>query len=102
MVHFKRSTNWGDFILYILIAVVVYVPNNWISLLDPVYYSQSGSLNKVCGEDFKGEFNQNVEGDVSVKRGIAGFLIVLSWTRFIFHVAKNPGRITEKFNKYSM
>ena len=100
MVHFKRSTNWGDFILYILIAVVVYVPNNWIS--DPVYYSQSGSLNKVCGEDFKGEFNQNVEGDVSVKRGIAGFLIVLSWTRFIFHVAKNPGRITEKFNKYSM
>ena len=98
IVHFKRSTNWGDSILYVLIAFVVYVPNKWIS--DPVYYSQSETLKKVC--DVEPTPEMNIEGDVSVKRGIAGFLIVLSWTRFIFHVAKNPGRITERFNKYAM
>ena len=98
IVHFKRSTNWGDSILYVLIAFVVYVPNKWIN--DPVYYSQSETLKKVC--DVEPTPEMNIEGDVSVKRGIAGFLIVLSWTRFIFHVAKNPGRITERFNKYAM
>ena len=42
------------------------------------------------------------EHDVTVKRGVSAYLIVLSWTRFLFQVAKNPSRTTERFNKYAM
>ena len=40
--------------------------------------------------------------DVSVKRYLSGFLIVLLWTRFTFDVARDPGKKTEMFNKYSL
>ena len=90
-------------VLMILIFVVVYVPNEYI--YDPLFYSQpeqneilcpnNGKLNKT--ED---DLNITVHYHVQVKRGLAAFIIVLSWTNILFQIARHPGKRTEQFNKY--
>ena len=98
--YFKNWTNWSDMIYLFLIVLVVYFPTGLLQ--DTLKYSLSLTAKKVC--DKKPEFHPIMEdpNDVSVKRGLAGFLIVLSWTRIIFLIATHPGKMTEAFNKYTL
>jgi hypothetical protein len=92
----------------------VYLPNDFIN--DPIYFSLSSAIDPLCPED---KMSGNVStgcpqccekqkevpkwidpSDVSVKRGLSAFLIVLSTSRVLVKVAKHPGSMTEKFNKY--
>ena len=115
--HFNRLSNWADALFIFLVVVVVYFPNELIK--DPLDYALSVAVFNVCPEPkscdnttlTKIEYQECLEPlankfyddhDVTVKRGLSAFLIVLSWTRFLFQVAKNPSRTTERFNKYAM
>ena len=111
--YFAKLSNWTDIILLVLVIVVVYVPNHLIS--DPISFSLSSTINNVCpGEGSDQNVNNDCtkccteekhpkeigDTDVSVKRHLSAFLILLSWTRFIFHIARHPGKRTGKLNKY--
>ena len=106
--HFGKFTNWMDLGRAILIAIILYVPNQ--VLLDPIYFSLHSTIEKVCPKPSdnsttsQGEqnINMNDPNDVSVKRFLSSFLIVLLWTRFVFEIAKHPGKRTEVLNKYAM
>ena len=112
--YFATLSNWADMLLLTLICLVVYVPNKYIK--DPMYFTLTPkNLNLLCNStkvDEKQPDSWNdvvfpgtkieIEFDVSVKRSLSGFLIVLLWTRFVFDVARHPGKRTEKFNKYSL
>ena len=107
--HFNRLSNWADALFIALVIVVVYLPNQFIE--DPLDFALSLAVFKVCPDPDSKDFNTTNkepltnfydEHDVTVKRGLSAFLIVLSWTRFLFQVAKNPSRTTERFNKYAM
>ena len=105
LTYFKKWSNWSDMIYLILIVLVVYCPT--ANLQDTLKYSLSLTVNKVCPDSEPMDKNctkccekghdpmMDDPDDVSVKRGLAGFLIVLSWTRIIFLIATHPGKITE-------
>ena len=113
--YFFKLSNWSDILLLVLIAVVVYVPNDLIP--DPINFTLSSTIDNVCPADGN---DQNVNNnctkccedekhpkeigdqDVSVKRSLSAFLILLSWTRFIFHIARHPGKRTGQLNKYAL
>ena len=76
-----------------LIVLVVYIPNDLLP--DPLSLSLSMNLDMVCPA--RPDYGHH---DVSIKRDLSAFLIVLSWTRFIFQAARHPGRKIEKLNKY--
>merc|ERR1712135_131274 len=93
--------NWSDISQLILIAVIMYVPNEYMN--DPFYFIRRSSIDKIClFEDEKEPLNIYDESDISVKRGLAAFLIVLSWSRLLLQVASHPSERTEQFNKYVM
>ena len=107
--YFKNWTNWSDMVYLFLIVLVVYFPTGMLQ--DTLKYSLSLTVDKVCEKtpEFKKctkccekghNPDMNDPYDVSVKRGLAGFLVVLSWTRIIFLIATHPGKMTETFNKY--
>ena len=116
--YFTTLSNWADMLLITLICLVVYVPNKYI--IDPMYFTLTPrTLNLLCNSTkddekqpdswtWKPSWNDpntpniEIDFDVSVKRSLSGFLIVLLWTRFVFDVARHPGKRTEKFNKYSL
>ena len=87
-----------------LICLVVYVPNTYIK--DPMYFTLTpDDVNLMCNSTSNEPWKDTKIGldfDVSVKRYLSGFLIVLLWTRFTFDVARDPGKKTEMFNKYSL
>ena len=60
---------------------------------------------KAC-EEIKenGNEHRQLEYDynASVKRGLSGFLIVLSCTRVIFDITTHPGKKAQIFNKYTL
>lgn len=91
--------NWSDILQLILIAVILYVPNEYI--VDPFSFALSCHIDQLCpeGKDPKKIF---IEQDVSVKRGLAAFLIVLSWSRLLIQIANHPSKRTEQLNKYAM
>ena len=113
--YLKMVSNWNVILLIALITVVVYVPNQLLK--DPIYFSLSAAVSKICPED-KVSINVSTgcthcckeekatpkwqdTSDVSIKRGMSAFIIVLSTTRVLFKIAKYPGRMTERFNKYA-
>ena len=107
--YFKKPSNWADIGILALIFAVLYVPNEYIS--DPIGFSLHSTIEKVCnipgnGSDVNQEHNTTNDfispSDVSVKRFLSSFLIVLSWTRFAFDIFKHPGKSTETYNKYAM
>lgn len=109
--YFRKLSNWADVGIIILITLILYVPND--SMLDPITFSLHSTVEKVCSNqdnsscqnhptDTVGNHSMNDQHDVSVKRFLSSFLIVLSWTRFVFDIAKHPGKRTESFNKYAM
>ena len=88
-----KLSNWSDMIFLTLIVLVVYIPNDLLP--DPLSFSLSTNLDMVCPAKMDSGHH-----DVSIKRDLSAFLIVLSWTRFIFQAARHPGRKTEYLNKY--
>jgi hypothetical protein len=111
--YFRKLSNWADIGIIILITLILYVPNEFI--LDPIAFSLHSTVEKVCPKhdnnscqidvdpnNTGGNRSLNDQYDVSVKRFLSSFLIVLSWTRFVFDIAKHPGKRTESFNKYAM
>ena len=102
--YFTKLTNWGDMLVLALICLVVYVPNKYIK--DPMYFTLTpDDVNLMCNSTSNEPWKDTKIGldfDVSVKRYLSGFLIVLLWTRFTFDVARDPGKKTEMFNKYSL
>ena len=101
--------NWSDILQLILIAIILYVPNEAIS--DPMYFSLSCHIAALCPDETpvndgccteKRDPNIFDEADVSVKRGMSAFLIVLSWSRLLLQIANHPSKKTEQLNKYAM
>ena len=93
--------NWSDIAQLILIAVIMYVPADYVN--DPFYFSRPSHIEKVCHPEGKKEpLKIYDESDVSVKRGLSAFLIVLSWSNLLLEIANHPSKRTEKFNKYVM
>jgi len=85
------------------VFVVLYVPNKYI--YDPLFYSQSEQNAILCPNNGKlnkteNELNITVQYHLQVKRGLAAFIIVFSWTNVLFQIARHPGKRTEQFNKY--
>ena len=100
--YFQKPSNWADIGILSLIFVVLYVPNDLI--YDPIAYSLHSTIEKICSgtENNSKVVNFISPSDVSVKRFLSSFLIVLSWTRFVFDIFKHPGKRTETYNKYAM
>ena len=113
--YFKKLSNWIDMGLLILIALVLYVPNHL--MLDPLSFSLHSTVERICPKESNDSNSCQNDGpthadvrnislndlnDVSVKRFLSSYLIVLSWTRFVFEIAKHPGKKTENLNKYAM
>ena len=99
--YFLSPKNWSDITQLILIAVIMYVPNEYMN--DPFYFIRQSNIDKIChpeGETKPLEIYD--DSDISVKRGLAAFLIVLSWSRLLLQVASHPSERTEQFNKYVM
>ena len=104
--YFLRWKNWCDLLLIALIVVVIYVPNEYV--YDPLFFSLKQHIDKVCplknsqqeSTYSEGKSNITIVNHLGVKRGLAGFIIILSWTRLLFQIAKHPGKHTEKWNKY--
>ena len=93
----RKKKKFHQLLVLILVLVVMYVPNQYIS--DPLFYSQSEQNDLLCANK-TAIINITVENHLQVKRALAAFIIVLSWTDVLFQIAKHPGKMTEKFNKY--
>ena len=99
MPFYRREKKIHHLLVMILVLVVMYVPNQYIS--DPLFYSQSEQTGVLCPtKNDSANINITVEHHLQVKRALAAFIIVLSWTDVLFQSAKHPGKMTEKFNKY--
>ena len=123
--YFKRLSNFVDMAIIVLITIVLYVPNRLIN--DPFGYSLSTTVKNICPEpkengtsDFRtyyqlyfntsrsatsitgNDFNLDDPTDVSVKRFLSSFLIILTWSKLLFTVARHPSKSIEVYNKYAM
>ena len=98
--YFLKVKNWADLLLIALVIVILYVPNDYI--VDPLFFSLKDSINKICPlESYKQQVsNITIANHLGIKRGLAGFMIVFSWTRILFQIARHPGKRTETLNKY--
>ena len=104
--YFFSKKNWSDITQLILIGVIMYVPNQWV--VDPLYFSRPSLISLICHP--KGENGADLgkplaifdESDVSVKRCLSAFLIIVSWSTLLFQIANHPSKRTENFNKYVM
>ena len=96
--YFRSLKNWGDITQLILIAAIMYVPNEYMN--DPWYSLKQSSIDKICNP--KGFLKIYDDSDISVKRGLAAFLVVLSWSKLLLQIANHPSERTEQFNKYVM
>ena len=98
--YFLKVKNWADLLLIALVIVVLYVPNDYI--VDPLFFSLKHSINRICplGGYQEQTSNITIANHLGIKRGLAGFMIVLSWTRLLFQIARHPGKRTETLNKY--
>jgi hypothetical protein len=100
LAYFTRISNWADMSIIVLVTMVVYVPNQYIP--DPTVLSLSETIEKVCHDGGLSNYSGQDEKDVSVKRSLSAFLIVITWTRFIFQFARHPGKKLEMWNKYAL
>lgn len=114
--YYKKPSNWADFGILLLISVVIYVPNDL--MYDPIGLSMHSFVANICNypdsetepwqqkKDVRAKMFKDVNfispSDVSVKRHLSSFIIVLSWTRLLFDIFKHPGTRTENYNKYAM
>ena len=100
--YLLKLKNWSDLLLIALIVVVLYIPNDWLH--DPLIYSLSQHFESLCNGPVKSTAEQSssitIKDPIAVKRGLAAFMIVLTWTRLLFQIAKHPGRRTKYLNKY--
>ena len=98
--YFLKVKNWADLLLIALVIVVLYLPNDY--LVDPLFFSLKHFIDKICplGGYQEKASNITIANHLGVKRGLAGFMIVLSWTRLLFQIARHPGKRTETLNKY--
>ena len=85
-----------------LIVVVLYIPNNILD--DPISVPLSSHIEKLCAINrtpmAEQESNITIMNNVSVKRSVAAFSIVVVWTRLLFQITQRPGRLTEYLNKH--
>ena len=100
----RTTINWKnccDILLIFLAVIVLYVPNEYLN--DSLVFSISQQTDQLCdGKPKPNASKITVKNILAIKRALAAFLIILSWTRLLFQIARHPGGKTERFNKYVM
>ena len=103
--YIKSLENYRDIAIIVLTSVILFLPNK--SIADPMSFTLSSNVKKLCETShlLNDDHSFTATGvgfgsDVTIKRKLSAFLIVLSWMQLMSNIALHP--MLESFNFYLM